>query len=382
MPFPNTVLLADDHPCRETIRVSAEHYPGTPPGWHVEKRRLQAGLAQGVDVVEVDTGQVRVVIVPTRGMGLWRAWFDEFELGWQSPVRGPVHPAFVPLSETSGWGWLDGFDELMCRCGLESLGAPDHDEQGQLRFGLHGRIANRPAHRVELAVDAEAGTLAVTGIVEETRFHHHKLRLSVTYTLRFDATEIAWRDEVENYGGTPTKMQMMYHVNVGLPLLGAGSQLSAPVKRVRPGSCASAGEAARNWATYEAPTPRYAQQVFYDTLQGDDAGDTLVLLTSSTGSHAVRLDYNVRQLPCFTQWKNSVAEADGYVTGLEPGTSFPNPRSVEEKAGRVLTLHPGERWQAELKLDLLSDPAAIAAAERRIAELQTGCDPIVDLETS
>ena len=46
----------------------------------------------------------------------------------------PVHPAFVPIAEPSGVGWLSGFDELMCRCGLESNGAPDFDERGQLAF--------------------------------------------------------------------------------------------------------------------------------------------------------------------------------------------------------------------------------------------------------
>ena len=64
-------------------------------------------------------------------------------------MRGPVHPKFVPLAEPSGVGWLDGFDELLCRCGLVSNGAPEFDERGQLRYGLHGRIANLPARKVE-----------------------------------------------------------------------------------------------------------------------------------------------------------------------------------------------------------------------------------------
>ena len=89
-------------------------------------------------------------------MGLWKAWLGEqLTLGWKSPVRGPVHPNFVPLMEPSGLGWLDGFDELLCRCGAESNGAPDFTEQGALTFPLHGRLANRPAHFVEVAVDGD-----------------------------------------------------------------------------------------------------------------------------------------------------------------------------------------------------------------------------------
>lgn len=364
------VLLDENQPAAQAASIDSSDAPGTPPGWSVRRRRLQCGLSQGVDVIEVGTTRLRLVIVPTRGMGLWRAWVDGFELGWQSPVRGPVHPAFVPLAEPRGWGWLDGFDELMCRCGLESFGAPDHDQHGRLLYGLHGRIANRPAHRVDLVIDADAGSLGIHGIVEETRYHHQKLRLHANYNLQFDATQISWNDEVENFGGTPAQLQMMYHVNFGQPLLGEGSQLAAPIARLQPGSAESTGAAARNWSTYAGPTPGFQQQVFYATLRGDAAGDTLVMLKHPDGQRAATLAFNVQQLPCFTQWKNCVAEADGYVTGIEPATGFPDPRSAEEAAGRVLALAPGETWQAAVTLDLLGDASAIENAEQRIAALQ------------
>jgi hypothetical protein len=41
------------------------------------------------------------------------------------------------------------------------------------------------------------------------------------------------------------------------------------------------------------------------------------------------LRWNRRELPCFTLWRNSAAVEDGYVTGLEPGTNFPNFKGFE-----------------------------------------------------
>ena len=65
---------------------------------------------------------------------------------------------------------LDGFDEFFVRCGLESNGAPDFDPKtGRLTHPLHGRIANRPAHNVELTVDTDKQEIALRGVVEETR---------------------------------------------------------------------------------------------------------------------------------------------------------------------------------------------------------------------
>src|SRR6188474_667307 len=104
----------------DKLTVGPDQVGGPARGYSVVKRRLAGGLREGVDLVEVNNGRLRVAVVPTRGMGLWKAWHGDWEIGWQSPVRGPVNPAFVSLWEPGGIGWLAGFDELLCRCGLES----------------------------------------------------------------------------------------------------------------------------------------------------------------------------------------------------------------------------------------------------------------------
>ena len=94
-------------------------------------RTCRGGRSEGVHVVEIDNGTMSIDVLPTRGMGIWRVRRGEKTLGWQSPVREPVHPAFVPLFDPSGLGWLDGFDELLCRCGLESNGPPEFERHRQ-----------------------------------------------------------------------------------------------------------------------------------------------------------------------------------------------------------------------------------------------------------
>ena len=129
----------------EQARITPDMVGGPQTGYLIKKRRLYGGLSDGVDVVHVDNGALSFDVLPTRGMGLWKVWAGDLSIGWNSPVRGPVHPNLVPLADPSGLGWLDGFDELLVRCGLESNGAPEFSEHGQLRYGLHGRIANKPA---------------------------------------------------------------------------------------------------------------------------------------------------------------------------------------------------------------------------------------------
>src|SRR5258708_28150076 len=144
-------------------------------GWSVTKYTLRGGLSDGVDVVEVNNGKLSVSILPTRGMGLWRGTCDGLELGWKSPVALPVHPAFVDARDRGGIGWLAGFNEWLCRCGLEFNGPPT--DEGT----LHGRIANRPAHYVDVSIStAGPGMISVTGIVDETTMFGSCLRLKST----------------------------------------------------------------------------------------------------------------------------------------------------------------------------------------------------------
>jgi len=374
-------LTSPNDPRPDTrFEVSAGDFQRTAERWRVTQRTLHSGLSQGVDIVEIDNGRMRVVIVPTRGMGIWRAWTNGQELGWRSPVRGPVHPNFVPLAEANGLGWLRGFDELMCRCGMESNGAPDFDDQGHLRYPLHGQVANLPAQKLELIIDDVEGQILLHGIVEESRVHFQKLRLHTIYTTRFDTTSLIWNDQVENFGGGPAEMQMLYHTNIGQPQLEAGSQVLMPIAQVAPGNTATAAMGNVDWQLYSPPRAGFQEQVFFFNLIGDDHGHTLALLKNSTSSSGVAVKFDIRQLPCFTLWRNLAAEADGYVTGLEPGTNFPNPRPVEKERGRIICLAPGDKWQAELSLDWLVQRSEVVQAEKTIAELQRRREPIVHAE--
>ena len=115
-------------------------------------------------------------------------------------------------------------------------------------------------------------------------------------------------------------------------------------------------------------------------MRTDERGETFVLLKNSAGSSGVQLSFNARQLPCFSLWRNLVPAADGYVTGLEPGTNFPNPRAVEDQAGRVVTLQPGDKWQADLSLDWLLDASAVGRVEHSIEERQGTHKPVIHSE--
>lgn len=352
----------------DSITITSRDMPSAPGSWQVKKLVLGGGLSDGVELVEIDNGRMRILVLPTRGMGLWKVAVGEKTLGWQSPVRGPVHPKYVPLFDPSGLGWLEGFDELLVRCGLESNGAPEFDEQGKLVYPLHGRIGNRPAHFVDVTIDDLAGTITLRGIVEETRFHFQKLRLETAITTSFDSTTLQINDRVENFGGTPADMQMLYHLNIGEPILQPGDQLVAAVKAIRNRDEPEA-ERHEGWNVYGLPVAGQPETCFFLELHADADGRAEVLLKNPEGNSGTSLSFDANTLPCFTLWKNTVASQDGYVTGLEPGTNFPNTRTHEAEHGRVVKLGPGELWSTELQLSAALSADAVEQTEARIQQL-------------
>lgn len=369
-----TFVLLDDKQSADQ-QITPAKVGGKAQGYEIGKQRLQTGSSQGVDLVTINNGRAVVKVIPTRGMGLWNVTVDGVRFGWKSPVRGPVHPAFVPLAEDSGLGWLDGFDELLVRCGLESNGAPDFDEKtGRVKYPLHGRIGNKPAHRVEVSVDGDSGEISLRGVVEETRFHFLKLRMTTTLTTKIGEPGIRITDEIENFSNSPSSFQMLYHVNYGLPVLDGGSRVIVAAEEIVPRNDHAAG-GIKTWDHYSAPQPGFEEQVYFLKLRGDDAGQTQVLLKNAHGTQGSSLLFNLKQLPCFTIWKNTTGDRDGYVTGLEPGTNYPNPRTYEEQQQRVVKLAGGEKASLELQLQFHTKAAEVTAAETAVAKLNAGKQP-------
>jgi len=286
----------------------------TPHDWSIRKRTLRGGLRDGIDLVEVHNGALSYSVLPTRGMGLWRGEYRGNFLGWRAPVIGPVHPKFVHLDERGGLGWLGGFDELLCRCGLTSNGPPGEDvvtdKTGQTtrtKLTLHGRIANQPAHYVEVRVNLDPPhELSVIGQVEEGCLFFPHLALTTTITTVPGSQRIVIHDIVENRGAEPDELKILYHCNIGPPFLEAGSRVVAPIRELAP-QTPRAAEGIDTFDTYPGPTAGFTEQVYAYELLSDAAGRTLAMLYNSAADRGLALRWNQSDLPCFTVWRNCAA---------------------------------------------------------------------------
>lgn len=314
----------------------------------IRKETLQAGLSQGVDLLSVSNGVLSLDIIPTRGMNIWQGFAGNFRLGWDSPVKGPVHPSFVRLEEIGGIGWVAGFDEWIARCGLAWMGAPIIDKvrdpfgnEVELSLPLHGCISNRPAHFVEVVFDESEDLLTIYGVVDEAVFHGQKLRLHSRTMIHAGSCSLEIQDTIQNIGGAEQEFQILYHTNFGPPFAEDGVYLEGAFTSSEPrDEIASSGYF--RFKEYGPPTCGKIEEVFFHKVKADRHGRQKVCLVNKEKGLSVCVDARERELPFLCQWKNEVALADGYVTGIEFGSGYPTGRSVEREAGRVNRLAAGE----------------------------------------
>jgi hypothetical protein len=198
--------------------------------------------------------------------------------------------------------------------------------------------------------------------------------MTSTYTTKLSSTTIQIRDEVENLSASPAEMQLLYHVNFGVPLLDAGASVVGPFKTVVPRNDHAAKDIT-SWTSYRAAEPGFEEQVYFADLHADGDGRTRTLLKDAHGTQGVSLVYSTRQLPCFSLWKNTTSEADGCVTGLEPGTNYPNPRSHEGKEGRVVKLAAGGKTVFDLTMEIHATVEDVSRAEKAAMEIAAGKKP-------
>ncbi|MEQ9944436.1 aldose 1-epimerase family protein [Pectobacterium aroidearum] len=346
----------------DALKIKNQHFS-------IEQKVLHGGRQEGSKVITITSQDgLKIALSPTRGMNLLHVTGKNIRLGWDSPVDEVVNPNTINLESRNGLGWLEGFNEMMVRCGFEWTGHPVVSE-GMI-YTLHGRAGNTPASKVVVEVsDSAPYTITVRGLLKENSFK--KSNLETWTELRYvpGSESFTVHDVLTNKADYARDYQIIYHSNFGTPILEDGARFIAPVKEISPfNDHAKAGLA--TWQTYKGPTKDFDEMVFNITPYTDGQGKTLAALVNKAGDKGVSIAFDTHQLPLLTLWKNTDTEKQGYVTGIEPGTNYAYPVTIEREQGRVKKLQPGQSTTFELTYSLLSSAEAVQKTEQKVKAIQ------------
>ena len=270
------------------------------------------------------------------------------------------------LIERDGAGWLEGFNEWLCRCGLDINGPPGTEGT------LHGRIANIPAHYVEVSVNSNGpGTISVTGIVDEIMMFGPSFRLKSTVSTAAGSKKLIVTDEITNVGGIPYDMELLYHTNIGRPFLEPGARFVAPIVEVVPRD-PTAAAGIDTFDTFAAPLAGFAEQVYYfDLATGESRFDEGTLKECAWRQGA---EHRFRQAAASLLCPVEEHGRRGGRLCRRVSSRPPIFRiSKASNASRTAcSRYPPRKHTAQLIIEIHSATAEVTAAEKEIATLQRG----------
>lgn len=304
----------------------------------VEEHRLVGGKGDGMRLLEVNNGKgLELTVLPDRAGDIAKLRFKGINMSYMSPC-GYVAPAYY---DNNGSNWLNSFTAgFLTTCGLQAVGSPCVDE-GEV-LPLHGSIANQPCEQVYWT--EEQGYLVIHGIVKDETIFGRKLRLYRKIIVSVQENVFQIQDVIENTGDRVEPLEILYHMNMGYPLLDEDSQLTIPSVEVLPRDDHAAEDIA-NWMHMEAPTAGNQERCYYHKFPHEKGRAAIYQPKLGIG---LEIHFNAKSLDGFVEWK--MMGVRDYVLGLECGNCYPDGRDVMRQTGMLKFLNPGDKKEYSVEI--------------------------------
>lgn len=316
-------------------------YIGHDTQYHgVEEHRLVGGKGDGMRLLEINNGKgLELVCVPDRCGDISRLKYKGINLSYLSAC-GYVAPAYY---ERAGTNWLKSFTAgFLTTCGLEAVGTPS-EENGEV-FSLHGSIGNQPCEQFYWKEDDE--TIRVHFLIKDENIFTRKLRLERTIEVSKTENQFRIIDRITNTGDQEEAFEILYHMNMGYPLLDEESIITIPAKKVIPRDD-HAAEDLENWLHMQKPTAGYQERCYYHQF-ADKCGSAKIYQPKLDMELSIHFD--AKKLDGFIEWK--MMGVRDYVLGLECGNCYPDGRKAMRECGMLKFLKPGESKEYCVKVCL------------------------------
>lgn len=297
-----------------------------------EKYILQNGKGDGMHFLFVRNGMgLEAWISLDRAGDISRINFRGDNMAFFSPC-GYVAPAYY---DEKGLGFLKSFTAgFFTTCGLTAVGSPCVDDGEELP--LHGNVSNIPAEL--LCIDETKDSIVIKLKIEDKVIFGRKLVMLRTYTFSYSENSFSVSDEVTNEGDNTSPYMIMYHCNLGYPLLSENSIVKIPYNDIKPRE-ENAAKYIDSALQMEKPQANYTERCYYYDVKEKDNLARVGIFNPDINKGVV-FRYSKETLPKFTQWK-MMGKTD-YVLGLEPGNCTPDGRDVLRKNGELKFIEPEE----------------------------------------
>ena len=286
----------------------------------IRRYEMTEGAERGLRVLDCDNGRLRFLLNESKALDVMQLYHMGQNVSFLS--KNAFTAREVPFS-----GRFEG--GMLYTCGLDIVGAREG-------FELHGSHHNTPACVTRAEVN-EKGILIEAEVRETALFGKNLFfRRRVCSAVGSETLEIT--DTLENCGTRAEDYCLLYHVNVGYPMLVAGAELLDDAEEVIPRTPWAAKHLAER-KKIGTPVDNEEEMCYFLRLK-----TPRVILKNAALGKQFTLEWSQETLPHFVEWK-SMASGD-YALGLEPSTTELDDRFAYR------SLKSGEKRQFSVRMSI------------------------------
>lgn len=256
---------------------------------------LSEGRERGLDVIDCDNGKLRFLLNVSKACDIMQLYHKGQNLSFISKNG-------FTLRETPFSARFEG--GMLYTCGLDSVG-------GREGYAVHGTLHNIPAEIIRARCDEEG--ITVEALIRDTALFGKHLVLRRRIHTPIGGDTVTLEDTLLNEGYLPEDYCVLYHFNLGYPLLDEGARIEADLTRCEPRT-PWAAENAATAMEITPPVPGQEETCYFLTFN-----TPAITLRNPTLGKALTLAFSGDTLPRFVEWK-SMAAGD-YALGFEPCTT-------------------------------------------------------------
>lgn len=263
---------------------------------YVRRYTLSGGREDGLKVIEVSNGKLRFMLNESKALDVMQMWHDNVNLSFVS--KNGFTKREIPFMRRFEGG-------MMYTCGLDDVG-------GREGYELHGTFHNNPALVTECKCDENGIKIVAETFDTELFGKNLVMRRTVTTDILSDKLDI--QDELINKGTKTEDYALLYHINVGYPMLDEGTTITSDAISVTPRNEWSAQNIADR--TLRKPPVDNQTETCYFVI---NKTPKIVVENKKIGK-TFTVEYSDDTLPYFVQW-NGGASGD-YALGTEVSTTL------------------------------------------------------------
>lgn len=251
------------------------------------------GKEKGLEVIDCTNGKIRVLLNVSKALDIMQLYYEGENVSFLSKN------AFTPQNGAFSGRFEGG---MLYTCGLDCLGVIEGYE-------VHGTFHNHPAdvYRAECVGNA----IVVEAEISDTALFGKNLVMKRKITVEDSSVSVS--DTLENRGFRDEDYCLLYHVNVGYPMLDEGGKIVADVSECIPRTKYADDKKTESFLITE-PLPCQEETCYYLKLN-----EKRVEYLNERAGKKLTLDFAGEKLNSCVLWK-SMASGD-YALGIEPCTT-------------------------------------------------------------